>query len=143
MAGLITENVKITQLLDPATVTTDQNSASIDLKDYGTGTIVVSVGESGDTLSGSVKIELELEESDDNSSFTDCADTVLSSYVAGTNDGCFAVIDAAAEDDAVYTVSYLGGSRYVRAVVNVTGTHTNGTPIAVIGLRGDPKTAPV
>lgn len=128
-------NVTFVQVLDPATVTADANCTSIDLWDYpGEVTFAALIGESGDTLSGTVYIELEVEESDDNSTFTDVADADLSNYVAGNNDGCFGVIDAAAEDDAVYTTQYTGSSRYVRAVVNVTGTHTNGTPIGVVAI---------
>ena len=32
---------------------------------------------------------------------------------------------------------------YVRVVANLTGTHTNGTPIGVAALRGHPHIAPV
>lgn len=123
------------QILDPVVITADADSASVDLAGYGGVTFYALVGESGDTLSGSVKIELEVEESDDDSTFTDVANADLSNSVTGTNVGTFAVIDAAAEDDAVYAVSYRGNSRYVRAVVNVTGTHTNGTPVGVLAIR--------
>jgi len=95
------------------------------------------VGASGETLSGSVKIELEIEESDDDSTFDDAEDADLSSSVSGTNAGTFAVIDDGAED-AVYTTSYKGDNtkkRYVRPVINVTGTHTNGTPIGILAVR--------
>lgn len=128
---------KVVQVLDPATITEDTDCAAVDVSGYQSATVIVNVGESGDTLSGSVKIELELEESDDNSTFTDVADAEAVGYVAGTNDGCFGVIDAAAEDDAVYKVGYIGNARYIRPVINVTGTHTNGTPIsATVVLTG-------
>jgi hypothetical protein len=128
----------VTQLIDPVTLTADANGASIDLKSHQNALVCVAVGESGDTLSGSVKIELELEESTDDSTFTDCADADVIGYVAGTNDGCFGVIDAAAEDDAVYTCQYIGSKRYIRPVINVTGL-TNGTPIGAIGIAFDKK----
>lgn len=136
-------NLKHTQVLDPAAVTADVNCASVDLLGYGSCAFYVLVGESGDTLSESVKIELEIEDSDDNSTFADAADTDITNTVSGTNDGCFAVIDAAAEDDAVYMTEYRGSSRYARVVVNVTGTHSNGTPIGVLAVRGQPQTMPV
>ena len=128
-------NATFVQVVDPVVVTADANSTSIDRWDYpGEVTFAALIGESGDTLSGSVYIELEVEESADNSTFTDVADADLSNYVAGNNDGCFGVIDAAAEDDEVYATQYTGSARYVRAVVNVTGTHTNGTPIGVVAI---------
>ena len=125
----------VTQIMDPAVVTADVDCTAVDLQGYNSCMFVVNVGESGDTLSGSVYIELEVEESSDNSTFTDVADADLRNYVAGNNDGCFGVIDAAAEDDAVFTCQYTGNERYVRVVVNVTGTHSNGTPISVTAIR--------
>jgi tRNA G37 N-methylase Trm5 len=87
------------------------------------------VGDSGDTLSGSVMVELELEESDDNTTYTDCANAALENAttgatgaVTGTNLGTFAVIDAPTEDSAMFYVRYVGSKRYSRVVVNKTGT---------------------
>lgn len=139
----IINGLKIDQVVDPVVITADANGASVDMVGYNWCTFLALIGESGDTLSGSVKIELEVEESDDDSSFTDVADAELQNYVAGTNDGCFGLIDAAAEDDAVYKGTYRGGSRYVRPVINVTGTHTNGTPIGIVAIRHGVEHLPV
>ena len=132
-------NASVSQLLecDLVAPTIDVNSSSIDLKEHDGCLFIVGVGESNDTLSGSVKIELEVETSDDDSTWADAADADISSSVTGTNTGTFGVIDGAADDAAVYTTAYVGRERYARVVVNVTGTHTNGTPyyIAVIRTR--------
>jgi hypothetical protein len=98
-------------------------------------TVAVLVGESGDTLSGSVYIELEMQESDDDSTYTAVPNAEITNSVTGTNVGTFALIDAAAEDDAVFQSKYLGNKQYVKVNVNVTGTHTNGTPIGVIAVQ--------
>jgi hypothetical protein len=124
-----------------AVKTADDNGDSVDLQNNDSCTITAVVGASGDTLSGSVYIELELEESTDNSTWTDCADADVQGSVTGTNTGTFAVIDDAAEDDAIYTAGYLGDARYVRMVANVTGTHTNGTPIGAVAVMGNPRKA--
>lgn len=139
----IVSNIAVSPAMNPATLTADADGLGIDLREYGSAMFAVNVGESGDTLSGSVKIELEVEESDDDSTYTDVADSDLDTAVDGTNDGTFAVIDADAEDDAVYTVGYKGTSRYVRIVVNLTGTHTNGTPIGAVAILGHPHQLPV
>lgn len=132
------------QLIDPATANSDVNGSSLDLSGYDSATIVVTVGESADaaSLSGTNKIEFELEESDDDSSFTDVDDGDIIGEVSGTNDGCFGVIDASDEDDAVYTVHYTGAKRYVRPVLNFSGTHTTGTPIGAIGVKRGYKYPP-
>ncbi len=134
---------KVEQVVDPAVITSDTDGSSVDLLGYNWVTFLALVGESGDTLSGSVKIELEVEDSDDDSTFADAADADVQGFVAGTNDGCFAVIDAAAEDDATYKCTYKGSSRYVRPVINVTGTHTNGTPIGIVAIRHGAENLPV
>ena len=130
-------NVTITQVIENDLVapTIDADGSSVDMVGYDAVTFLVDLGESNDTLSGSVMIELEVEESTDDSTFTDVADADLSDVVAGSNDGCFGVIDAAAEDAAIFSTTYRGTSRYVRPVINVTGTHTNGTPIGVIAIQ--------
>jgi hypothetical protein len=130
--------VDVSQVVDPAVVTADVNGASVDLLGYEGVMFLVSVGQSGDTLSGSVKVELEVEESADDSTFDDAEDADLSTSVTGTNPGTFGLIDDAAEDDAVYVTSYKGDGtkkRYVRPVINVTGTHTNGIPIGIVAVR--------
>lgn len=125
----------ISQIVDPATATGDVTSSAVDLAGFRGCSVLALIGESGDTLSGSVKIELELQESDDNSTYTACADADITNAVTGTNTGTFAVIDAAAEDDAVYPCTYLGSKRYLKVVANLTGTHTNGTPIGVVAIK--------
>lgn len=135
--------VRHDQIIDPAAATADADSASVDMKDYRFVAFYALVGATGDTLDGSNDINLELEESADDSSFTDVADADMTNSVTGANTGTFAHIDAAAEDDAVYMTQYMGSARYVRVVINVTGTHTNGTPVGVLAMRYGAERVPV
>lgn len=137
-------NLPETLSVVPSVHTADADGSSVDLKDYDGGVVFYALlGDSGDTLSGSVYVELEVEESDDDSSFTDVADSDLTTTVTGTNNGTFGVINAPAEDQAVFTTRYKGSKRYVRPVVNVTGTHTNGIPVGILALRLGAKNKPV
>jgi hypothetical protein len=136
------DNTKLSVALAAGVKTTDGNGATIDTQGYEQLRMIAIVGPSGDTLSGSLKAELELEHSDDGSAWSDCADTDLVAAVTGTNPGTFAVIDDAAEDETVYQASYIGKKRYVRVVYNVTGTHTNGMPVGVVAELGSPRHAP-
>lgn len=133
-------NLKVSQLLDPAAVTADVESSSLDRQGYGSLMFLASLGEDGGTLDESNHIQLEVQESDDNSAFTAVADEHLDRYVAGDNDGTFAKVDAASKDDAVYKVEYRGYKRYARVVVNVTGTIN--CPVAIIGLSGNAHLLP-
>ncbi len=135
--------VRHDQLVDPAAATADVDSASVDMKDYSHVAFYVLVGATGDTLDGSNDINLEVEESADDSSFSDCADADITNAVTGANTGTFAHIDAGAEDDALYMTQYKGSARYVRVVINVTGTHTNGTPVGVLAMRFGAERVPV
>lgn len=129
-------NNKVTQTYNPIMTTADQNTTAVDMKGFGDLLMNVNVGASGDTLSGSVYILLELEHSDDNVTFEDCANSDLTNYVTGLNTGTFAKIDDAAEDNLPYFVGYKGNKRYVRVVLNLVGTHTNGTPLSVTAIQG-------
>lgn len=59
------------------------------------------------------------------------------------NAAATATIDDAAEDDAVIRFGYKGNKRYLQAVATATGSHSNGTPMAVLALLGSPSQAPV
>lgn len=136
-------NLKHDQVLDPVVLTDSVNGGSIDMKDYRHCVFYALIGESGDTLSESVYVELELEDSDDDSTFADCADALVTNSVTGNNTGTFGKIDAAAEDDTLYMTEYKGAKRYVRPVVSLTGTHTNGIPVAIMALRSGDQSMPV
>ena len=126
-----------------ANVTADQNGTSVDLAGIRSALIVAAVGESGDTLSGSVYIELEVEHCNDDSTWVDCADADLLNSVTGNNTGTFAKIDADGEDGVIYTTQYVGTKRYVRVVINVTGSHSVGTPIGIVIVKGDAAKQPL
>jgi len=138
-----------TYTTDPATIT------GIDMQGSNAVVFYCAIGESGDTLSGSVKIDLVLQESDDDSTYTDVTDTdnaigireIYATPVAGAGlpdatDGIFQTIDAAAEDSTLYAIGYRGTSRYCRVLPDFTGTHSNGCPLAVVAVRGMLDRAP-
>ncbi|HEX9768424.1 MAG TPA: hypothetical protein VGA50_04535 [Kiloniellales bacterium] len=71
------------------------------------------------------------------------ADVILAN---GKNDGSitagvYATIDAAAEDDSIYTIGYIGAKEFLRVVATAANT-PGATPIAVIFTLGLPALAP-
>ncbi len=130
-------NVLATQVLKPATVTTTQTSSAIDLKGYDAASVVFSIGQSGDTLSGSVYWTLTLEESDDDSSYTTVAADDMHNSVGSI------VINSSSLDETAYSFGYKGSKRYLKGVATKTGTHASGTPIGIIALRGKAGYSPV
>jgi hypothetical protein len=135
-------NIVIEQILDPVVGSTDVNTTAIDMQGYDSLEIIVNFGESGDTLSGSVKIDCLLKEGT-TSTVADHAVVANTAHVLdrgnalaySASTGIFATVDAAAEDDAVYKVGYVGDKRYVSVTLDFTGTHTNGIPVSVSAIK--------
>lgn len=116
---------------------TEGTGVGVDLQGFEGALAIFHAGVSGDTLSGTVKLQAILEESDDNVTFT----AVAAADMLGEDN--FALIDAAAEDAVVQCVGYIGAQRYIRVRVDITGTHTNGIPLSAVIVRGYPRHAPV
>ena len=142
----IRANIRHDQILDPAVlsgVAGKTNSASVDMQRFRQLSLYGLVGESGDTLSSSLRLYLQVEHSDDDLTWAACANADLSRTVAGEATGTFADVNAAAVDDAVYQTQYIGNKRYVRVVANRKGTHTTGIPVALLALRFGETYTPV
>jgi hypothetical protein len=136
-------NNKVSSCLVNVIKTADTNCTGVDLKGYGGVTFIVEMGNSGDTLAAGLHTQLEVEDSPDNSVWTDCADADISDSVTGANTGTFALVNAPTEDSTVFATTYRGSARYARVVINVTGTHTNGTPYSCTAIRHGKQYLPV
>ena len=138
-------NVGYNLLLAPANKTADANSTGLDLQNCDDATIVFTVGAIGDTLTTSNKLELEIQESDDNSTFTAVADADLTHVVAGaTNTGTvMALTSGTTGQNSVYMTGYKGFKRYIRGVANFSGTISVGTVVGVLGQTGMNRNQPV
>lgn len=121
----------------------DANGTGVDLAGYNSALVIATVGIHA-SLDGSNFVAIELEESDDNSTFTDvaAANMLCESPAAASTGGQFLLVDSTTEDDVIAQCAYMGTKRYVRAVVNVTGTLTNGIGTSVLVVRGHPASPP-
>lgn len=130
------DNIAVVQTLDPATTTTTRVGAPVDRQGFESVEHTILLGATGDTLSGSIFIELKLEHSEDATTWT--AVTTADQVLGGPVDiaGIFATIDSATEDQLAYRIGYTGNARYSRITAALTGTHTNGTPIAALAILG-------
>lgn len=121
-------------------------SGNLDLKGFESAEFVVSVGTSGDTLSGTVKLSVKLEHApDDNGSPGAYAPVAAANVLGATPDanGVVLVVDDPAEDAVTHRFGYVGSGRFLKLTVTPAGTHTNGTPVSAVLVKGDPLTAPV
>ena len=134
-------HITVVEALETIVVNNDTEGTGsvIDLKGYEEAELVVAVGQSGDTLSGALKHDLVLQHGD-LANGSDMA-AVEEKYVLGSwaTGGIFATVDDPAEDGAVFSVGYIGNKRYIRLFVDITGTHTNGTPIGAVAILGRPR----
>ena len=119
---------------------TETPGTGVDLKGYGSATILCSIGEltgisSPPTESWTFKLQ-ESDTVDDAFSNVDESDMLLE---YGNNDGSvtngvFATIDAAGEAEANYSVGYIGSEQYIRVVATAAGS-PGFTPIAVSVIK--------
>lgn len=135
-------NTSITSLLDPIVSNADTNSTGVDLKDCDDVVLLFHIGANVDTYSSSNKLDLEVQESDDNSTFTAVANADITNYVTGINTGTVAEIIANSGCSQIYQVGYRGTKRYIRGVLNFSGTHSTGTVCGITALRGRNRVQP-
>ena len=105
-------SIAIDESLNAIVKSADTNCTAVDQQGFSSVTHVVNVGANGITFSSSNKVDIKLEDSDDNSSFS--AVTSNTSVVGGTVDsnGIFQTIDADGDCNAVMH-GYVGGKRYL------------------------------
>lgn len=110
----------------------------IDRQGFESLEFIAALGESGDTLSGALKLDFILKDGDlsDGSDLTPVSDSTLVLGAVPDNNGIVFTVDADGEDGKVYTVGYVGEKRYAALVPKKTGTHTNGTPLAILAVKG-------
>jgi hypothetical protein len=111
-----------TSLTPAGNRTSSANGTGVDLQGYDGAVVVVSAG----TITDGTHTP-KVQESDDNSTFTDVASTDL----AGT-----ALVAITA--NSVQRISYVGNKRYIRVATTVSGTTTGGMYTASV-LRGYPS----
>ena len=141
----LSNNIATAVSIKNAVKTAAENGTGVDLQGYEGATVIVDVGAEGDTLSSSVHFEVSLEHSDDNSTFTDVTQSDITNGTIAA-DGIWLKIDGtgtagtSGNPDSTGTVTqvgYVGGKRYIRGVIAKTGTHSNGTPIGLMVVKGN------
>lgn len=132
------DNFRIVKSLD-AVVTddTEGTGVGVEVKLSQLAVVIFNIGVSGDTLSGSVKLEPKLQESNDSTDGVDgtWATVDPSNLLAST----LSLIDDPAEDDVIQVAEYKGDKGWIRPFVDMTGTHTNGIHISADIVYSEPR----
>ncbi|MFG1873385.1 Bbp16 family capsid cement protein [Sphaerisporangium sp. NPDC049003] len=123
-------DISIAASLVPAARTTTANGTGVDLAGYNAAAVVICAG----VITDGTLYTFEVQESDDNATFTAVADADL----IGTEPAL-----AASDDNAVRELGYKGIKRYIRvALATVTGSPATGGVFAAFVVRGKPRKSP-
>jgi hypothetical protein len=148
-------SLKLVSVIAPQVITSgggDVTGADVDRTGFESVTFALQVGSEGETLSGSVKFDLKVYESDSASpvssgAVADAADIIVpddqSAVLNASSSGIVATIDANAEAPATLKVGYKGGKKFVTILADQTGTMSTGTAVAVLAILGNPAAEPV
>jgi len=121
----LVNNISVAQTLAPAARTASANGTGVDLQGYESAAVVIAAG----TITDGTHT-IEIQESDDNSTFTAVADADLQGS------------EPTVASNTVYEVGYLGSKRYIRAITTVSGATSGGVYGAVV-VRGHARSKPI
>ena len=130
---------EIATVIDPVTASASVTAVEVDLQGYDSATILAYFGTNAGTLTSSNKWTVELTHADDDGTgsagaYTNAgSDDVLGVTPAS---GVILTLDANTEDNAAYTVGYVGGKRYLELKYTVSGTVSLPMGIALIKSHG-------
>lgn len=132
-------NEDIINTILPAVRTADFQGNGVDLLNFDGNMINFNVGAPGITLDANNRIELQIQESDDNTTFTAVADAdMLGGTTGGVATGTVAILTANAQASQSIQAQYRGVRRYIRGAIKYIGTHGTGTAISGTVARGYP-----
>jgi hypothetical protein len=143
----IFNSIKIESVVRAQVLTATPTATVINMSDASSVNFVIDMGNSGDTLSGSVYWTISLEDSPDNSVFTAVTDAEsLLIAIDGTKqaNATSIVVDAPTEDTKIFEISYKnpGNKQYLKLLITATGTHSVGTPMSASAIKGYLKVEP-
>lgn len=126
------------QIFGPATLDADNTPAALDLAGCNSAVILLSVGIGGITFTSTNKVEFKLTHSEDNVTY----DAVTSDDVQGVTVASGGILRSltaakAAADTAPTEVGYIGGRRYLKLLADFGGTHSSGTPMSAVLVKGN------
>ena len=126
----LSAKLKFIAVLIAQTVAASVNSTGVDCADFGSMLFLINVGSF--SFTGTNKITVKLQVSDDNTNWSDAAAEDM--YVIEGAAPTYIVLDATGEDSKVYALEYRGTHRYARVALVVGGTVS--VPVAITSVGG-------
>ena len=134
--------------ISPAVLDADNTPTALDTLNWRSATVCTNVGIGGITFDATNKLEIKLLHGDDttygNAVAVEATDVIMPSGETLGANGIIRSFTAAkaAADTAAHEVGYIGKKRYLYLLLDFSGTHGSGTPIAVAIRLGHPMHAP-
>lgn len=126
------------QIFGPDVLSADNTPAALDLDGFQSATILLSVGAGGITFTSSNKVEFILTHSDDNVTYTAVAQADVIGPTVATGGIIRSLVAAkAAADTAPTECGYIGGKRYLKLLADFSGTHSTGTAMSAVLVKGN------
>lgn len=131
-------------VVSAALLTASPTPTVIDLSKNHSLLLEVAIGAGGITFTGTNKLEVRFEHSDDNSNWSNCAtgDIITAAGVTPVLTGGIPTTESYVAAKAAASrnfYGYLGMKTYVRVTPVFSGTHATGTVCSITGLRGHPE----
>ena len=139
-------NLRAVTSVEPTGRTSDATGTSVDMRGFDSCLVVIDFGDFGVNFDDSNHVQIQLEHSDDNTTWTDVvAADVLRASTAAISDGTVYRPPNANLGNApgAATVGYIGNKRYLRAIADHVGTHGASTSVSVVMLLGNASYRPV
>ena len=142
MLRTLRDTLKVTQCLEPATVSATGAGAGVDNAIGGSLAFIVNVGDFAFTGGNKLDIVMQDSDVDVDGSYAACvaADFYSDDNPETAASGIFKSLDATGDVDSVYVVHYKGNKRYAR--INLVETGTVSAPVSIVAVQGHLKSNP-
>jgi len=147
----IDSGIVIEASLQPAVLTTNNTTVAgtgIDLRGFEAAEVVVQVGLYAESIAGAFS-EFSVQESDDDTTYTDVANADLTDTVAATctvtgasTTGLIGKVSSTSNDNVVIKSGYKGSKRYIRVKENAEKNHNVGLPVSAVIVKAKPSAMP-
>ena len=133
MLHSLKDKMKVTQVLNPQTISASTSASGVNNADHGATSFVVNAGAMA--FDGSNKLDIVLQHSDVDvdGSYANCGDADIYNAEDGAN-GSAKSLDATSDQNTSHFVHYRGNKKFTRVRLVETGTVS--CPMSVTALQG-------
>lgn len=140
MNHALKDKLKVTQVLDPATVSATGNATGVDNADFNSLMFVVNVGTFAFTGSNYLDVIVQDSDVDTDGSYAAIGSDDIHETMETPASGIYKVLDSTDDDEQMYTINYRGTKRFARVRLVESGTVT--APISITAVQGHSELQP-